>query len=110
MPHTGVNAAAIGIQAADHDIVQTDQRGQDAHRGDEPERRVTRDGKRKADYVRFTRAPIAVQNRGGPFPIDIARPLNVCRYQLIFSLKRSDPRATRRLISSGVGFTTSLAL
>src|SRR5207302_6107985 len=53
-----------------------------------PERSVTCDGEGEADDVGFARAPVAVQNRRRALPIDIARPLNVRRYQLI-RLKQS---------------------
>src|SRR5947208_1150078 len=108
MPDTGIDAAAVGIKAANDQIVDADQRGQHAHCGDQPKRSVARNGERQADDVGFARAPVAVQNCGRALPIDIARSLNVGWYQLS-RLKRGFARATRRLTSSGVGFTTSLA-
>src|SRR5437868_85324 len=81
MPHAGVDAAAVGIKTADHHVVETDQRGQHAHRRDKPKRSVASDRKRETDDVGFARAPVAVQNRRRALPIDIARPLNVGWYQ-----------------------------
>src|SRR6266446_7644588 len=80
MPHTRVNTAAIRIKAADDHIIEPDERGQHAHRGDEPERCVASHGEGEADHVRFARPPIAVQDGGRARHINIARPLNVGWY------------------------------
>ena len=85
MTHAGVNAAAIRIKPADDDVVDPDERGQNAHRGDQPERRVAADGKSQADDVGFARAPVAVQNRGRARHIYIARSLNVGWDQILRS-------------------------
>src|SRR5947199_6146916 len=98
MPHTGVNAAAVGIKAANDHVVEADECSEHAHRRDQPERTVTGDGERKTNDVGLARPPIAVQNRRRALPIHIARTFNVCWYQLI-RLKRRPPRATRRLTS-----------
>src|SRR6266568_6244913 len=87
MTHAGVDTTAVRVQAADHHVIQADQRGQHAHRGDQPERSVTSNGEGQTDYVGLARAPVAVQNRRRALPIDIARSLNVGWYQLI-RLKR----------------------
>src|SRR6266516_1155167 len=102
MPHAGVNAATVRIKAADDHVVEADECGEHAHRRDQPERRVAGHRKSQANHISFAGAPVAVQNRGRAFPIDIARSLNVCWYQLI-RLKRDDTRATGRL-TSGVDF------
>src|SRR5947199_6051261 len=102
MPHTGVNAAAVGIKAANDHVVEADECSEHAHRRDQPERTVTGDGERKPNDVGLARPPIAVQNRRRALPIHIARSLNVCWYQLI-RLKR-DRLARRGGSLPGVGF------
>src|SRR5256714_10729766 len=87
MPDARVNAAAVGIETADDHVIDPDERGQHAHRGDEPKRGVTGDGKGETDDVGFARSPVAVQNRPRALPIDIARSLNVGWYQVIDSNK-----------------------
>src|ERR1700694_1377286 len=77
MPHTRVNTAAIRVEPADDHVIEPDERGEHAHRGDEPKRRVPSDGKSKANDVGFARAPIAVKNRGGARRVYVARTLNV---------------------------------
>src|SRR5206468_9525307 len=77
MTHAGINTAAVWIEAANDHVVQADECGEDAHRRDQPERRVTGDGESQADHVSFAGAPVAVQNRGRALPIHIARTLNV---------------------------------
>src|SRR5436190_5406893 len=98
MPHAGVNAAAVGIKAADDHVVEADECSEHAHRRDQPKRTVACDSERKPNDVGLARPPIAVQNRRRALPVHIARSLNVCWYQLI-RLKRSVTRATRRLTS-----------
>ena len=88
MSHARVDAAAVGIETANDHIIDADQRGQNAHRCDQPKRSVTGDRESETDDVGFARAPIAVQDRRRALPIDIARSLNVRRYQLI-RLKQS---------------------
>src|SRR5438874_7701565 len=96
MSHAGVNAAAVGIQAADDHVVEADECSEHAHRRDQPERSVTGDRERKPNDVGLARPPIAIKDRRRALPVHIARSLNVCWYQLI-RLKRSVTRATRRL-------------
>src|SRR5579859_4484271 len=72
MPHTGIDAAPIGIMAADDHVVQPDQGGQDRHGGDEPKGTVARYGKGQADDIGFAGPPISVQNRRRAWPIHIA--------------------------------------
>src|SRR5438477_3563400 len=98
MSHACINAAAVGIQAADDHVVEADECSEHAHCRDQPERRIAGHGKSQANHIGLTRPPIAVQNRRRALPIHIARSLNVCWYQLI-RLKRSVTRATRRLTS-----------
>src|SRR5207249_2020401 len=87
MPHAGVNAAAVGIKAADDHVVEADECSEQAHRRDQPKRTVACDSERKPNDVGLARSPVAVQNRSRALPIHIARSLNVCWYQLI-RLKR----------------------
>src|SRR5438445_12293293 len=109
MPHAGVNAAAVGIKTADDHVVEADEGSEHAHRCDQPKRAVACDSERKPNDVGLARPPIAVKNCRRALPIDIARSLNVCWYQLI-RLKRSVTRATRRFTLQGVDSTTSFAL
>ena len=83
MTHAGINTAAVWIKAADDHVVEADECGEDAHRRDQPERRVTGDGESQSNHVSFASAPVAVQDRGRPFPIDIARTFNVCWDQIL---------------------------
>src|SRR5438477_4000816 len=96
MSHACINAAAVGIQAADDHVVEADECSEHAHRRDQPKRCVSGDGKSQANHVGLTRPPIAVKNCRRALPVHIARTFNVCWYQLI-RLKRSVTRATRRL-------------
>ena len=77
MTHARINPAAVRVEAADDHIVQANERGEDAHQGDEPERGVASDSKGEADDVGFARAPVAVKNRGCARNVDVARTLNV---------------------------------
>jgi hypothetical protein len=45
MPDAGIDAAAVGVEAADNDVIDPNERGEDAHRGDEPEGGVAPDSK-----------------------------------------------------------------
>src|SRR5213594_2276643 len=103
MPHAGVNAAAVGIKAADDHVVEADECSEHAHRRDQPKRTVSGDSERKPDDIRLARPPIAIKNCRRALPVHIARSLNVCWYQLI-RLKRSVTRATRRFTVPGAGF------
>src|SRR5881396_4309354 len=98
MSHAGVNAAAVGIQAADDHVVETDECSEHAHRRDQPKRCVTGGGKSQANHIGLARPPITIKNCRRALPVHIARSLNVCWYQLI-RVKRSVTRATRRLTS-----------
>src|SRR5438067_12779475 len=95
MSHARVNAATVGVKTADDHVINADECGQYTHQGDEPKRGVTGDGEGKTDDVGLARAPVTVEDRSRAFPIDIARTLNVGRYQLL-QFKRSVTRATRR--------------
>ncbi len=64
MANTRINTAAVRIKAADDHVVDADERGEDTHRGDEPEGSVAGDSKGKADDVGFARAPVAIKNGG----------------------------------------------
>src|SRR5947208_17067969 len=85
MPHACVNAAAVGIKTTDHHVVETDQRGQHAHRRDQPKRSVASDRKREPDDVGFAHTPVAVQNRRRTLPIEIARSFNIMWYKFLNS-------------------------
>src|SRR5436190_5810499 len=98
MSHACINAAAVGIKAADDHVVEADECSEHAHRRDQPKRCISGDGKSQANHIGLTRPPIAIKNCRRALPVHIARSLNVCWYQLI-RLKRSVTRATRRLTS-----------
>src|SRR5947207_5571449 len=98
MSHACINAAAVGIKAADDHVVEADECSEHAHRRDQPKRCISGDGKSQANHIGLTRPPIAIKNCRRALPVHIARSLNVCWYQLI-RLKRSVTRATRRLSS-----------
>src|SRR5437773_8783498 len=102
MPHAGVNAAAVGIKAADDHVVEADECSEHAHRRDQPKRTVACDSERKPNDVGLARPPVAIKDCRRARNIDIARSLNVCWYQLI-RLKR-DRLARRGASLPGVGF------
>ena len=81
MTDTRVNAAAIRVEPADDDVINPDERREDAHRRDQPKGGITADRKREADDIGLARAPVAIKNRGRARHIDIARSFNVGRYQ-----------------------------
>src|SRR5438067_10638515 len=83
MSHARVHAATVGVKTADDHVINADECGQYTHQGDEPKRGVTCDGEGKTDDVSLARAPVTVEDRSRAFPIDIARTLNVGRYQLL---------------------------
>src|SRR5205823_10794088 len=63
MSHACINAAAVGIKAADDHVVEADKCSEHAHRRDQPKRCISGDGKSQANHIGLTRPPIAVQNR-----------------------------------------------
>src|SRR6185436_12508961 len=71
-----VNAAAIGIDAADVGIRPADSQDQQAHRADQPERASPGHEEREAQDVKARRAPVAKEKSGGLEPVDVARPLS----------------------------------
>ena len=70
-----VDTAAIWVLFADDDVVDAHQRGEHAHRGGEPKRAVSSDGKGEADDVGFARAPVAIENGGGTRRVYVSRPI-----------------------------------
>ena len=61
---------------ADHNVIDPYQSGQRADRENDWQRRKTGGQKRQTDDVGFARAPIAVKQRGGAFPIDVPRTMD----------------------------------
>src|SRR2546422_10816235 len=108
MPNARVHSPAVWIKAADDHVVEADECSEHAHRGDQPKRCVTGDRKSQANHISFASAPIAVKDRSRALPIDIARSLDVCWYQLI-RLKR-DRLARRDASLQEPDFTTSPVL
>jgi hypothetical protein len=80
MTHACVHAAAVGVMFADGDVIGADQRDEQAHAGDQPERAVSRDGECQANDVRFACAPVAVQDRRGSRCIHVAGSLGLAAY------------------------------
>ena len=78
LPRRGIDAAAIRKMGADDDVVEADDRGEQADREDDRHGRKAGGDKGEADDVRLARAPIAVKQRGGALPIDVARAMD-CR-------------------------------
>ena len=76
LPRGGIDAAAIGEMRADDDVVVGDDRGQHADRQDDRQRRKAGRDEGEADDVGLARAPIAVEQRGGALPIDVARTMD----------------------------------
>src|SRR5438045_3831214 len=107
MAHARINAAAIRIKPADDDVVDPDERGENTHRCDQPERRVATHRERQADDVRFAGAPVPVQNRGRARDIDVARSLNVSCDQFALTpnrgsvVRRRGPTSARAGIGPG---------
>ena len=77
MPHARINAAAVGIEPANDYVIDADESGKHAHRGDEPERCITGNRKRETDDVGFACAPVPVENRSRARHVDIARPPDI---------------------------------
>src|SRR5260370_14941204 len=102
MPHARVDTAAVRIESADDHVVDADERGKNAHRGDQPKRCVAADGKREADDVGFARPPIAVKNRARARHIDIARTLKVSWYQFFDSQETALARRGASLLRESV--------
>ena len=71
----GINAAAVGKMAANDDVVNPDQPGHGADREDDRQRGKARGEERQTDDVGLACAPVAVEQRGGAFPVDVARPM-----------------------------------
>ena len=76
LPRGRVDAAAIGKMGADDDVVVGHHRGQHADRENDRQRRKAGGDESEADDVGLARAPVAVEQRRGALPIDIARPMN----------------------------------
>src|SRR5215471_7736791 len=75
MSDARVDSAAVGIMAADRHVVHPDERHQQTHRCDQPERTVTGDRKSQTDHVRLARAPVPIEDRRRAGCINVARPL-----------------------------------
>src|SRR6478672_9671352 len=73
MTHAGVDATAVWIKAANDHVIDSDERRQHTHGGDQPERGVTGDGKGEANYVGLAGAPVSVKDGRRARNIDIAR-------------------------------------
>jgi len=61
----------------DDHVVDSDERGQHAHRGDQPDGAVSGDSECQPNDIGFIRTPVAIEDRGRGLPIDVARTFNV---------------------------------
>src|SRR5205823_14447132 len=77
-PRCGINATAVGKMAADDRVIDADQTSKRTNSQDDRQRRKSRGNKCETNYVRFARAPIAIKQCGGTFPIQITRPMYPC--------------------------------
>ena len=75
MTHTRINTPAVRVMPADDDIINAHQRGEHAHRRDEPEGAVARDSKSQSDNVGFTRSPISIKDGRRSWRIHIPGPI-----------------------------------
>src|SRR5215813_14074417 len=71
MPDARIHASAVRIMTADDHVINSYQCGKHAHRGDQPEGGVSRDGKCEADDVGFARAPVPVKNGCGARAVNV---------------------------------------
>ena len=74
-PAGGVDAAAVGVEAADLRVGPADDEDQQAHRADEPEAGPPGDEERQAQHVEPAGAPVAEEQGAGLEPVDVPRPL-----------------------------------
>ncbi len=72
----GINAAAIRKVSANDGVIDSDQTGEHADGKDNRQRRKPGCEKCEPNHVGLARAPVAVQQRGRAFPINIARPMH----------------------------------
>src|SRR4029077_15489112 len=72
----GVNTATIREMTADNNVIDAYQPGERTNGKDDRQRRKSGGDKRQTNYVRLAGAPIAVEQGGRAFPIQIARPMH----------------------------------
>src|SRR5690242_7510974 len=68
LPGGGVDAAAVGIEAADLGVCPGDGEDEDAHRADEPEAGAAGDEEGEAEDVEAAGAPVAEEESAGLEP------------------------------------------
>src|SRR5207249_10459011 len=73
---SAVNAAAVGKMPANDRVIDPDQTRERANGKNDRQRRKPGGHKCKTNYVRLAGAPIAVEQSGSAFPIQIARPMH----------------------------------
>src|SRR4029077_16672243 len=61
---------------ADNDVIDSDQTGERADRENDRQGRESCGQKRQTNDVGFARTPVAIEQRGGPFPIHVARTMD----------------------------------
>src|SRR4029077_17604921 len=72
----GINAAAIRKISADDRVIDADQTSKRANSQYNWQRRKPGSQKRQADHVRLACAPIAVEQCGSAFPVQVTRPVH----------------------------------
>src|SRR5947207_15269409 len=88
MSDAGINTAAVRVESANDNVVDPDERRKDAHRRDQPKRRIAADREGETDDVGFARTPVAVEDGSSARHIDIARSPNVGGYQMLLTRNR----------------------
>src|SRR5882724_1866075 len=76
LPRGRIDAAAVRKMCADNYIVEPNDGREDANREDYRTRREPSGHKGEPQHVRLTGAPIAIKERRGSLPINIARPMD----------------------------------
>ena len=69
----GVDAASVRMKAADRNVIQGDQRGEDKHGREVPEAAVSGESEGDAQNVGNGRTPVAIEDGGAAEPPENAR-------------------------------------
>lgn len=80
-PTGGVDAAAVGENAADDHVVEPDEEGESADRKDDGEGGEPGGDKGEADDVGFTGAPVPVKQGRSALPVKITGTMNFEAFQ-----------------------------
>src|SRR5439155_23599285 len=71
-----IDTAAVRKMRADNNVVETNDCRERAYREDDRKRRETSGDKCEAEHIGFARTPVAIEQRGRPFPVDVARTMH----------------------------------